>query len=93
MNEKRMVPIGDGGETIDVATVDSTGEAATPTGRVLDGSSDHGYAQEWTELAHTPDGRRCLKVCIFDHDEVAVELAEDYPWDDDHVVRIQLLDE
>ena len=34
-----------------------------------------------------------MKVYIFDHDEVAVELAEDFPWDDEHVARIHLLDD
>jgi hypothetical protein len=40
-------------------------DQAEPTNRVLDGSSDHGYAEEWACNAKLPDGRPCRKVWLF----------------------------
>lgn len=86
-------------ERIDPAlAVVAMGEQAFPTSRVLDGSSDHGYAQEWKEAATLPDGSACYRVYLFDETEVTDEDgeaidAENYPWDDDHVARIILADE
>lgn len=64
----------------------STGNAES-TSRVLDGSADHGYAQEWLEPATLEDGRKGSIVYLFrDEDlldpegEEIVE-AENYPWD------------
>jgi hypothetical protein len=78
---------------IDPETVEPAGKNAYPTSRLLDGSQDHGYAQEWAEPATMPDGRPCLRIYLFDDDEVDHEDAVDYPWDDEHVKRIELLDE
>jgi len=97
MDNKRLVQVHygnttiDGAEQIDPALVEATGHAE-PTSRVLDGSEDHGYAEEWQEPAVMPDGRPCLRMYLFDDDEVCEEEAENYPWDDDHVKRIVLLD-
>lgn len=78
---------------VDPETVEATGENAYPTNRLLDGSQDHGYAEEWQEPATMPDGRPCLRVYLFDNDEVDHEDAADYPWDHEHVARILLIDE
>jgi hypothetical protein len=85
-----------GSELIDPALVPRTGNAQ-PTSRVLEGSSDHGYAQEWAEPAVLTDGRKCERIYLFTADEIVDDAgepleAEDYPWDDDHVRRIRLLD-
>ena len=87
-----------GSETIDPSLVKATGQNAEPTSRLLDGSEDHGYAEEWQEPALMPDGRPCYRMYLFDSEELIDELtgeqinAEDYPWDDDHVRRIILVD-
>jgi hypothetical protein len=83
-------------ELIDPALVEPTGNAE-PTSRVLDGSSDHGYAEEWQEPAVLPDGRECYRMYLFDDEDITGEngerlLAEDYPWDDEHVRRVLLVD-
>lgn len=81
-------------ETVDVSLVVSIGDGAEPTSRVLDGSEDHGYAQEWSEEARMPDGRKCYRMYLFTAEEVeaAGENSEDLPWDDEHVARIILAD-
>ena len=79
----------EGAEMIDPNLVRTTGQAF-PTSRVLDGSSDHGYAQEWAEAGVLPDGRHCRVMFLFSEEEVGVEEQEDLPWDMDHVVRIVL---
>lgn len=70
------------------------GTLAYPTNRVLDGSSDHGWAEEWTEAATLPDGRECYRVYLFDTADLAAADGnpENYPWGDDHVRRIVLAD-
>jgi hypothetical protein len=88
-----------GDEMIDPALAEvETGTQAYPTSRLLDGSSDHGYAEEWAEPATLPDGRPCLRMYLFDDEDIHDEegeplLAENYPWDHEHVRRILLLDE
>jgi hypothetical protein len=73
-----------------------TTDHAYPTGRLLDGSTDHGYSEEWAEPARLSDGRKCLKMYLFDHDDIVVEgeqlEAENYPWDNEHVKRVKLVD-
>jgi|CXWL01.1.fsa_nt_gi hypothetical protein len=77
-------------ETIDPSLVEPTG-STYPTGRVLDGSSDHGYAQEWAEPGVLPDGRRCRRMFLFSEEDIeGIEEEENYPWDMEHVVRIVL---
>ena len=88
--------ISDNDLTIDPSLVVAT-DSAQPTSRVLDGSSDHGYAQEWLEPAVMPDGTQCKRVYLFDDDDITDDdgeplEAEDYPWDDNHVARILLND-
>lgn len=75
---------------IDPSLVAPTGNAE-PTGRVLDGSADHGFAEEWAEPAVLPDGRKCRRVYLFDAAETFSD-AEQYPWDNAHVARILLAD-
>jgi hypothetical protein len=86
-----------GSEQIDPSLVNATGNAE-PTGRLLDGSEDHGYAEEWQEPAVMPDGRRCSRMYLFEDDEIVDAdgeplLPEDYPWDDEHVSRIILIED
>lgn len=81
-------------ELVEPSLTNGTGNAE-PTSRVLDGSEDHGYAEEWAEPAVLPDGRKCSRMYLFDADEIVnddgVPLeAENYPWDDAHVARILL---
>lgn len=72
---------------IDPAELVSTGNAQ-PSGRVLDGSEDHGYAEEWLEPC-TYRGMDCMAVYLFDEDEVD---AGDYTWDAKHIARVYLDD-
>jgi len=82
-------------EMIDIDEVITFGNAE-PTSRVLDGSSDHGYAQEWTEDCNLPDGRKGQVVYLFsdedllDKDGEPIEDVADLPFDNDHVRRIRL---
>ncbi|MDP3770850.1 MAG: hypothetical protein Q8R16_00950, partial [bacterium] len=74
--------------------VQGTGDAY-PTSRVLEGSSDHGYAEEWAEPAMLPDGTECYRMYLFADDEVIGEDGEPLepdmlPWDDEHVARIKI---
>jgi len=83
-------------EVIDPTLVEATGNAE-PTGRLLDGSEDHGYAEEWAESAILPDGRTCQRMYLFAANEIIGDdgeplEAEDYPWDDEHVMRIKTSD-
>jgi len=83
-------------EMVDIAMIESTGENAEPTSRLLDGSEDHGYAEEWQEPAAMPNGDRCLKMYLFASDEITNEdgeplQPEDYPWDDEHVRRVVIV--
>lgn len=67
---------------------------AEPSSRVLDGSIDHGYDEEWLEPGTVVvDGksRQAVRVFLFDDFDIA-EQAEDYPWDADHCARILLRD-
>jgi hypothetical protein len=84
-------------EMIDFDKITSTGNAE-PTSRVLDGSQDHGYAEEWSEPGILPDGRTGQIMYLFDDDDITdgdgnpLEEAEDYPWDEEHVRRFVLND-
>lgn len=78
---------------IDPSTVVAIGNAE-PTSRVLDGSEDHGFAEEWAEPAVLPDGEKVYRMYLFTADEIVNDDgepldAEDYPWDDAHVWRIK----
>lgn len=77
-------------ETCDPSLIVSTGQAE-PTGRMLTGD-DAWAAEEWAEPAKMPDGRKCQRVYLFRASELADD-AENYPWDDAHVSRIQLVEE
>jgi len=74
---------------IDPSRVEAT-DQAQPTGRVLEGSLDDVYAEEWSEPAVLPDGRKCERIYLFSADEVEVDEADQLPWDDEHVARIEL---
>ena len=71
---------------------------AEPTSRVLDGSSDHGAAEEWGEAGHIViDGEKlsCRAMYIFDDADItdidgAPLDASDYPFNAAHVARIRL---
>ena len=70
------------------------GGNAEPTNRVLDGSGDHGYAEEWAEPGHVViDGERrpASLMYLFDEEECGDD-PENYPWDEHHAVRILLRD-
>lgn len=83
-------------ERIDPAlAVVASGTQAYPTGRLLDGSGDHGYDEEWFEKATLPDGRACYRAYLFDESDITDDDgepldAENYPWDSEHVRRIVL---
>lgn len=73
----------------------STG-AAEPTSRVLDGSDDHGYAEEWAEPGYVSiegEKHEATRMYLFRDEELAeFEEPENYPWDQEHVPRIILKD-
>lgn len=67
---------------------------AVPTSRVLDGSSDDGFDEEWAEPGYVViDGekRQASRMYLFDASETGDDASE-YPWDEKHVARIILGD-
>ncbi|MBU1039808.1 MAG: hypothetical protein KKF77_01755 [Proteobacteria bacterium] len=76
----------------DFALFASSGNAE-PTSRVLEGSNDHGYAEEWVERG-TYNGEPCRLVYLFDDADICdadgnpLEEADSYPWDVEHMARI-----
>jgi hypothetical protein len=55
-------------------------DQAVPTSRLLDGSSDHGYWQEY--VGHgTVDGIPVVAVYLLDHDQADIEDEGNYDWD------------
>ena len=85
---------GNGGETVDIATVITTDQAEA-TNRVLE---DY-IAAEYQEPAVMPDGRKCLKIYQFDADDVKDAQADDndaweeyLPWDNEHVDHVVIYD-
>lgn len=78
---------------VSFADFESSGNAQ-PTSRMLDGSLDHGFAQEWIEPGHiTIDGeRRPARLVYLFSDADCRDEAADYPWDAAHAARILLAD-
>lgn len=71
-----------------------TSQDAICTGRVLDGSSDHGYAEEWQVtgvLLVNNESRQAKATYLFTEQEAAQD-ADCYPWDHNHVARFILVD-
>ena len=67
---------------------------AEPTSRVLDGSEDQGYAEEWAEPGEvTINGevRPASLIYLFSSDECGDD-PDSYPWDESHAARILLRD-
>ena len=92
----KMVDVinGNKGETVDIATVTTTGQAE-PTNRVL----EYYVAAEYQEPAVMPDGRACAKIYQYDEDVVKDAQADDndaweesLPWDDEHVAHVVIYD-
>ena len=85
---------GNTGETVDVATIRTIGQA-TATNRILDPY----VAAEYQEPAIMPDGRKCLKVYQFEERELRDAQAngndaweEALPWDEGHVDHVVIYD-
>jgi len=84
------------GEFVELVAIKSNGIAEC-TSRVLDGSSDHGYDQEWLEPATLADGRECSLVYLLNNEDFEDENGDAY---DDlsnvdwlgHLVRVKLED-
>jgi hypothetical protein len=58
---------------------------AYPTSRVIDGSRDHGWDQEWAqEGAITLNGEEteCTMIFLFDADDVENDDPNYWPWED-----------
>lgn len=62
-------------------------EGAFCTSRVLENRSD----QEWEEVC-TLDGKKVSVFYEFTEKEASSEDAGDYPWDFDHVTKIELIE-
>lgn len=82
------------GEQVDFSAIKSTGNAE-PSSRILNGSSDHGFDQEWLEPATLADGRACSLVYLLNDEDFLDEDGE--PFDDlsnvdwfEHLVRVRL---
>ena len=70
---------------------------AYATCRVLEGSTDSSYAEEWIERV-AQNGVEYDIYYLFDDDDITntdgtPKLDEDYPWDDDHISKIVEVEE
>ena len=68
-------------------------DQAYATCRVLEGSADSGYAEEWVERIEQ-DGMEYDIYYLFGDEDIidgdgTPKLAENYPWDDDHISKIE----
>lgn len=77
--------------------IEYANDPAQPTSRCLSGSNDHWAAEEWVQDAIMPDGRKCQVFYLFSADEIVDDdgagiIAENYPWDADHISRVVLDD-
>ena len=68
---------------IDMSTVKETGHDAHPSGIV-------GEDNVWYQPATLDDGRLALVVYSFSPDETACDELDNFPWDGEHQVRVQL---
>lgn len=92
---KRVELVNGSSATVDLDTVVMSGDAE-PTSRVLDGSQDHGYAEEWAESGTLQDGTKVKVMYLFDDEDICDEdgypvEAEYYPWDSRHVRRVVVI--
>lgn len=64
-----------------------------PTSRVLDGSADHGWSQEWAQdgAVRVQGGQfEARMIWLFDDDDIDDDKEPDaYPWDD-RIARIEI---
>ena len=65
----------------------STG--AQPTNRLIPGASSAMDPQEWSERGEI-DGKEATVFYIFSEEEASAEDADSYPWDTEHVDRIEI---
>ena len=82
-------------ELVHYHSIDITGNAE-PTSRLLSGSYDAGYVQEWIAPCMLEDGREGEAVYLFDDEDIVwsdgePRETEDYPWDEEHLHRIKLI--
>ena len=81
---------------IDPALAETTG-CAQLTRRYFEHSEATEYSEEWAEPAVLPTGEKVSRMYLFSPEEIVSEDGdhldvEDYPWDDAHVVRIEIHD-
>lgn len=53
--------------------------------------------ERWAEPARLPDGRKCLRIYVFNEDDMTDDngerlVPENYPWDEIHIRRIKLIE-
>jgi hypothetical protein len=99
-NEIRITPVGRRDETLSGANFENlkwVDDNAEPTFRMLSGSRDHGYAEEWQQRCETQYGIG-IAYFLIGYDEVAIAQdrcpdnpAEEYPWDADHCDHIEVV--
>jgi tRNA A37 threonylcarbamoyladenosine biosynthesis protein TsaE len=86
---------GNKGETVDITTVITAGQAELTNAIV----EPYNIVIEYQEPAVMPDGRKCLKIYHFDEYEIKDAQAddndtweEDLPWNDAHVAHVVIYD-
>ena len=87
-----MIPVERGNRVVARVNFDdfTTERAAEPTSRVLDGSRDHGWDQEWAvdgTIFFGIENIDARMIFLFDADDVENEDASEWPWED-RVARI-----
>jgi len=89
MNGKTIMPqitypIVEAGNTTPVGRVTASGFVgdgqAYATGRVLAGTDDHGFEQEWAEKGILVDGRKAEAIYLFEAGDCDGEELDSYPW-------------
>lgn len=71
------------------AKFESGKDGAFATCRLIQGADSAMAPQEWAELG-TIDGEPAKVYYIFSEEEASSEDASDYPWDDEHVSKIEV---
>lgn len=67
----------------------ASSNGAQPTNRLIPGASSAMDPQEWSERG-TINGQSAEVFYIFSEEEASSEDAENYPWDAEHVDRIEI---
>ena len=68
------------------------GDGAFATCRLIEGAESAMDPQEWAERG-TVDGAPAMVYYIFAEEEASSEDASEYPWDEEHISKIEIAEQ